>query len=289
MRRARATLAVSVVALGACREPSPQPMQPSPFQHGIVAHRGASQEAPENTLAALHLGWELGAESCEIDVRVTADGAVVLMHDETALRTTGLDRAVADLSLDEMRALDAGAWKGERWRGERVPTLAEALAIVPPGRMLFVEIKTGADHAPTIARAIRATAPGAGQESGSGRASYGAGAPGAVALQAYDADALAAAAELLPGVPTYWDVDAPKDVAGTISIYPTSIIDEALARGFTGLALDRRGLDDAFVAAVLAAGLSLDVWTVDDPAEISAWLARGARYVETNRPGAATP
>jgi glycerophosphoryl diester phosphodiesterase len=266
MTSARAhRIAVFACALAACH-PSPSPM-PSPVKHGIVAHRGASQEAPENTLAALRLGWELGAESCEIDVRVTRDGAVVLMHDDTALRTTGLDRAIADLTLDQLRALDAGAWKGERWRGERVPTLAEALAIVPAGRMLFVEIKTGAADAPTIARAILDADP----------------APGAVALQAYDADALAAAAALLPGVPTYWDIDPPKGAP-----YPASIIEDARARGFTGLALDRRGLDDAIVTAIADAGLSLDVWTVDDPDEISAWLARSARFVETNRPRAAT-
>jgi glycerophosphoryl diester phosphodiesterase len=127
--------------------------------------------------------------------------------------------------------------------------------------MLFVEVKSGADTAPAIAAAIRDASP----------------APGAVALQGYDADALAAAAALLPGVPTYWDVDPP---------YRPSMIDEAVARGFTGLALDHRGVDDALVAAIAAAHLSLDVWTVDDAASIAVWLSRGARYVETNRPRA---
>jgi glycerophosphoryl diester phosphodiesterase len=228
---------------------------------GIVAHRGASFEAPENTLAALRRAWELGAESSEIDVRVSADGVPVLMHDETTARTTGVDRAVRDQTLAELRGLDAGAWKGDAYRGEPVPTLEEALATVPAGRMLFVEIKTGAAEVEPIAAAILAADP---RPRG-----------GDVALQAYDPDALAAAARRLPGVPAYWTVDPP---------YTAALVDAALARGFHGLALDHRGVDDALAEAIAAAGLVLDVWTIDDPDTIAAWRRRGARWIETNRP-----
>src|SRR5688572_30548440 len=131
----------------------------TPVRAGIVAHRGASFEAPENTLAALRRAWELGAESSEIDVRLSADGAVVLMHDDTTERTGAVDRAVRDQTLAELRALDVGAWKAPGYRGERIPTLAEALDATPPGRMLFVELKTGAADASAVAAAILAADP----------------------------------------------------------------------------------------------------------------------------------
>ena len=236
---------------------------------GVVAHRGASRAAPENTLAALTRAWEIGAESCEIDVRVTADGAVVLMHDATTRRTAGVDRPVAGQTLAELQALDVGAWFAPRFAGERIPTLGEALATVPPGRMLFVELKTGAADAPVVAAAITAADPAARGAS--------------VALQAYDPDALAAAGARLPGVATYWTVDAPEDAGGRPAPYADDVIATARARGFTGLAVDVRGADERFVAAMAAAGLVLDVWTVDDAAALAAWRGR-ARWVETNRP-----
>jgi glycerophosphoryl diester phosphodiesterase len=240
--------------------------------HGIVAHRGASAEAPENTLASFKRAWELGAESSELDIRVTKDGKVVVIHDATTKRTSGgaADLVVAESTLVELRALDVGAWKDSRYKGERIPTLAEALDATPPGRMLFVEIKTTAADADIIAAAIKASDP---RPRGA-----------IVALQGYDADALAAVAARLPGVESYWDVDPPADDTGRPLPYPAGLARTAADRHFTGLALDQRGVDDAFVAAVAAAGLVLDVWTVNDADAIAAWRARGARWIETDHP-----
>ncbi len=263
-----ATALVAATLGAGCGHGAP-PASPGPLLTGVVAHRGASYDAPENTLAALDRAWALGAESCEIDVRVTADGAVVVIHDATTARTGGVDRPVSGQTLAELQALDVGGWKGPGFAGQRVPTLAQALATVPRGRMLFVEIKTGAGDAAVIAAAIAAADPGA----------RGA----AVALQAYDPDALAAVAARLPGVPAYWTVDPPRDADDALVPYADDVIATATARRFAGLAVDVRGADDRFVAAVAAAGLVLDVWTVDDPAALAGWRTR-ARWVETNRP-----
>ena len=99
--------------------PARQPM--------VIAHRGASAYAPENTLAAFRLGLEMGAQGLETDVRLTREGVPVLMHDERVDRTTDGHGRVADLTLGEVRRLDAGPWFGPRWAGERVPTLTEFL------------------------------------------------------------------------------------------------------------------------------------------------------------------
>lgn len=98
--------------------------KPMPF---VVAHRGAGSLAPENTLAAIRKGIELGVDFVEVDVRTTKDGELVLMHDDTVDRTTNGSGAVSDLAAEQIAALDAGAKFSPEYAGERVPTFAQAL------------------------------------------------------------------------------------------------------------------------------------------------------------------
>lgn len=108
----------------------------------VCAHRGHSIAAPENTLPALVAGTQHGATVCEIDVVLTADDEIVLLHDEILDRTTNGSGRVADFTLAELRRLDAGAWKDPQFAGTTVPTLAEALAAARThGMGLLVEIK----------------------------------------------------------------------------------------------------------------------------------------------------
>ena len=95
-----------------------------------VAHRGFSAVAPENTLAAIREAVKAGASGCEFDVYACRDGTVVLMHDKTVDRTTDGTGLVTELSLKQLRELDAGSWKNARYRGEQVPTLIEALKLL---------------------------------------------------------------------------------------------------------------------------------------------------------------
>lgn len=113
----------------------------------IVAHRGASIEAPENTLAAVELAWQLGSDAVEIDVQLTRDGQLAVIHDATLERTAGIDSRVRNVDLLELRTIDVGTWKGEQWRGETVSDLAQILASVPTDHRLFVELKGGDDTA----------------------------------------------------------------------------------------------------------------------------------------------
>lgn len=97
----------------------------------VIAHRGASGTRPENTLVAFRRAQELGAPMIELDVQLTRDREVVVIHDRTLARTTDGRGLVARRTLAELRALDAGRWFGPRYAGERIPTLAEVLAAVP--------------------------------------------------------------------------------------------------------------------------------------------------------------
>jgi glycerophosphoryl diester phosphodiesterase len=107
----------------------------------LIAHRGASEDAPENTLAAFRLAWRQGADGIEADFLLSRDGEVVCIHDRTTKRTANKTLTVADSTLAELRTLDFGAWKSPDFKGEKIPTLAEVLDEIPPGKWFFLEIK----------------------------------------------------------------------------------------------------------------------------------------------------
>ncbi|MDE7299734.1 MAG: glycerophosphodiester phosphodiesterase [Lachnospiraceae bacterium] len=109
----------------------------------ITAHRGASAQAPENTLAALELAIEHTADFAEIDVQLTQDGVVVLMHDASLKRTTGKDLTVSKITYGELQTLDAGSWFGHGYEGTAIPTLEEVIRLCKGRINLNIEIKSG--------------------------------------------------------------------------------------------------------------------------------------------------
>ncbi len=126
----------------------------------VIAHRGASAAAPENTLAAVELALEHGADRVEVDLRRTADGALVLLHDATPRRTTDVDpgragNPVESFSLAALRRLDAGSWFDVRFAGQRVPVLGELLELVRGRAGVHLELKDPARH-PGVERQVLA-------------------------------------------------------------------------------------------------------------------------------------
>lgn len=108
----------------------------------IVGHRGSSGSAPENTLAAFRKAIDDGADGIEFDVRLTKDGELVVLHDQTVNRTTNGRGNVRNLSREQVRHLDAGAWFAPEFRGQRIPTLIEVLHSLPRTILLNIEVKT---------------------------------------------------------------------------------------------------------------------------------------------------
>lgn len=106
----------------------------------IIAHRGASAHAPENTLSAFRLALEHGADGVELDAKLTRDGHVVVIHDQTVNRTTGASGVVREMSLKELKALDAGSFFDSTFARERIPTLDEVFSAVGVMTMINVEI-----------------------------------------------------------------------------------------------------------------------------------------------------
>jgi len=123
-------------------------------ERGICAHRGAMDTHPENTIAAFKEAVRLGAHMIELDVRMTLDGHLVLLHDQSVNRTSNGKGEISELSLEEVKQLDAGSWKSEKFAGETIPTLKEALAIMPAHIWLNVHIKGGEKLGKKVARVI---------------------------------------------------------------------------------------------------------------------------------------
>lgn len=156
--------------------------EPSLPERGLCAHRGAMSTHPENTLPAFHEALRLGAHMIEFDIQLSRDGALVLMHDSTLDRTTDGRGKASDLTLAELRSLDAGVRTHERFAGTRIPTFEETLAMMPRGVWLNCHLKGGAALGAATARAIKSA----------GRQHQ--------AFLAATADAARAAREAVPGI-----------------------------------------------------------------------------------------
>lgn len=118
------------------------------------AHRGDKKNAPENTVVAIQSAVDKGAHQIEIDVQRSSDGHLVIMHDGTVDRTTNGSGAVAEMTLEQIRALDAGAWFSEAFAGTQVPTLEEALVPIPHDILCNVHLKGDAQLGADVAKAL---------------------------------------------------------------------------------------------------------------------------------------
>jgi glycerophosphoryl diester phosphodiesterase len=108
----------------------------------IIAHRGASFYAPENTLASARLAWQQDTDALEVDVHKTKDNHIVVIHDPDTLRTTGIKKIVREEKLATLQQLDAGSWKKPVYTDEYIPTLGEVIKTVPGDKKLCIEIKS---------------------------------------------------------------------------------------------------------------------------------------------------
>jgi glycerophosphoryl diester phosphodiesterase len=234
----------------------------------IIAHRGASEDAPENTMAAFRLGWEQKADANELDIHLTKDGQIAVMHDLTTKRTAALDKAIAQQTLAELRELDAGQWKGEQWQGEKIPTLSESLAVIPAGKRVFIEIKCGPEVLPELERILKA----------SGKSST------QLVIIGFEYETMKLAKARFPQLLVYWLVSPKKETQGRQPPV-AELIEMAKAAKLDGLNLNYKfAMDAQFVAQVKDSGLKLYVWTVDDLDVAEKLVQLGVDGITTNRP-----
>jgi len=231
----------------------------------IVAHRGASWRAPENTLASVRLGWEEAADAVEVDVVVSKDGRIMVNHDEDLSRTARVSGRVREHTAEELRRLDVGAWKGKEWAGERMPFLDEVVETVPHGRTLYVDIKCGAEIVSPLGGLLLA---------GRGRP---------VVLIGEFLDVMREVKAAFPQQHALWVVSLRKcEPADDLA---DSLLGRAAEAGLDGLGLSCHPLLTRELARqVQAAGQELYVWTVDQAEDARRVEQYGAGALATNRP-----
>ena len=237
----------------------------------IVAHRGSSDDAPENTLAAMKLAWERGADAIETDLWLSKDGKIVVMHDATTKRTGGgVDKKIAEQTWEELQQLDVGAWKAGKFKGERIPSLEGLLGTVPPRGRAYLEIKCGPEIVPALGEALAKAGLKAEQ----------------IVIISFNHAALAASKKALPAYEHLWIHGYSKDKKS--GEFPT--IEPVLAKAreghFDGLDLQFDWPITAdFVKLVKSHGLKLATWTVDDVAVAKRLIEAGVDGITTNKPG----
>jgi len=226
----------------------------------IIAHRGASYLAPENTVASAKLAWKLGADAVEVDIYLSKDNKIICIHDSDTKRTTGQDYKVKDTESEVLRQLDAGSFKDEKYRGEKIPFLEEIIKVVPKGNKLVVEIKCGSEVLPYLKSIV--------EKYGNDK-SY--------VFIAFDLQTITDTKKIFPNNSCYWLCSN-----STLLEKDLGSIPEA---GLDGVSLSYRIINEKIAADIRKLNLELYTWTVDDPQEAKRLISLGVKGITTNRPG----
>lgn len=236
----------------------------------IIAHRGASAVAPENTMAAFREGIAAGADGIEFDVRLSRDGVPVVIHDNTLRRTAGLPQRIADLNWSELANVDVGSWFAQRnnlalgsFAGERVPSLRELFTLFESNNLiLFLEMKCDslAEEAPLAAACAKLIDEFRFKER--------------VIVECFKLSALK----------TIREIDAEIKTAALFDTPQPNIIIKTMAIGASYLALHHRLARAPLIERARAASLKVVVWTVDDRKWIAFARETGIEALITNWP-----
>jgi len=236
----------------------------------IIAHRGASHDAPENTLAAVQLAWEQNADAVEIDIQLSKDGRIVVFHDANTRRTAGRRKRLCDQTFAELQLLDAGAWKSPKYRAERIPTLDEIVSTIPPGKRLFVEFKCGPDSLDEFAAILNQ----------SGRS------PSPIVAIGFSIPTMKLVKRRLAQVEVCRVVNFKRDWRGRWLPTAAQLIQQARESGLDGVDVSAHGpLGPRFVEQIHDAGLKVYVWTVNTHSRAVKLAEAGVDGITTNRPG----
>ena len=235
----------------------------------VVAHRGASAEAPENTIPAFELAWKQGADAIEGDFHLTKDGQIVCIHDRDTGKVADRKLLVSESTLAELQTLDVGAHKDARFKGTKIPTIAEVFATVPEGRMIFIEIKCGGEIVNPLIDEIGKS--GLQQEQ--------------IVVISFNANVLKELKMKAPEYKVSWLCNFKgngKDRPVSPSIETTldtlgDIETRAISSGIS--------IPDEYLATLMAQGYEWHVWTVNDRETARRAKARGAASITTDVPG----
>jgi glycerophosphoryl diester phosphodiesterase len=234
----------------------------------IVAHRGASRDAPENTLPAFRLAWEQGADAIEGDFLLTSDRRIVCIHDKDTQRVAGRNLVVRDTTLAELRKLDVGTWHGPSFAGTNTPTLAEVFATVPAGKRVYVEVKCGREIVPVLLQEVGRSKLDSNQ----------------IVVIAFDREVIRDFKKAAPKYRAFWLASFKADESGALKPELGTVLKTLEEVGADGLG-SSPGISESTAKGVLAAGFEWHVWTVDDPIAARRLRDWGVKSITTNVPG----
>jgi len=237
----------------------------------ILAHRGASTSAPENTLAAIRLAAELKTDGVEIDVRLTRDGQLAVIHDTDTRRVAPGQpvHAVKRQSLANLQKLDVGSWKDAKFANERIPAIKDVLAALGPEQEIFIELKSR--ESIEIMKVLdQSLSPPAKEGFPTARA----------VVMGFDESTVRAIKKKRKD----WRVLLLLNHKPTTHLYG-QILSSIRAKFLDGIGQNRTWtLTDEQYADLREAGAILSVWTVNNPAEAKAWQDRGFDYLTSDCP-----
>ncbi|MBN2667330.1 MAG: glycerophosphodiester phosphodiesterase [Bacteroidales bacterium] len=226
----------------------------------IIAHRGASYLAPENTVASSRLAFELGADAVEVDIYLSADNKIVCIHDANTKRTTGANHIVKDTGSEVLRSLDAGSWKSADYKGEKIPFLEEVILSVPLGKKLVVELKCGSEVLPLLKKTVEKYLKSR-----------------EFSFIAFDFQTITDTKKTFSDNPCHW--------LCSNKILLEKNLPLVQGAGLDGVSLSYGLIDEQVAGKVKDLNLELYTWTVDDPAEALRLIPLGVMGITTNRPG----
>ncbi len=226
-----------------------------------IAHRGASGNAPENTLAAFKKAIEIGVDAVELDLHGSADGEVVVIHDASLDRTTDYSGPVNQTALETIKQADAGGWFAPEFAGEPVPTLAEALECIGKETIALLEIKD-----PLIAEAVVAKV----HETQS---------LDLTVIISFHTSVLQTVRALAPRIPTGWLIGSPNNHAS-----PEQLCQQLGELGSPLLNVNHQLITAEFAYEVRRRGIALWCWTVDDIVRMREMKAFGVQGITSNYP-----
>ena len=231
----------------------------------IIAHRGESYEAPENTLGSVKLAWERDDDAVEIDVQLTKDEKIIVIHDRTTLRTGGKYKRIASNNYDELLKIDVGKFKDAKWKNERIPLLDEVIDTIPKNKILFIEIKNDENILKPLKKLIK-------QKNME---------PVQIKFIGFDINTMKLIKDSLPKFESYWIVEG-KYYRGKSNLEET--IAKCKSAGLDGLDVQaKKILSKEVIQTVKKSDLKIYTWTVDNPVRAKQLYLDGIDGITTNR------
>lgn len=224
----------------------------------VVAHRGASGYAPENTLSAMKKAIDMNAEFSELDVQETKDGKIILLHDNTLERTGKKNLNIWEVNYDELKNIEVGEWYAEEFKGEPIPTLEEVIELVRGKMKLNIELKTNKHEKMLAERALQ------------------------VVIDNNFLDQVVFTSFKFDEVRKIREINKEAKVGYIFSKMPKDI--DVFAEDVDILSVKKKLVDEEFMSKAKAAGKEVAVWTVNEPEEMKKLIALGVDAIITNYP-----